>query len=266
MNLALILAGLGKATSLIQHLHASQGTNRAKVGVSVESIGKGVHAIFGDRAGDAATAAFREPPSAYTFECGGEHYVEIEVPAMDRRRAAAALRRELNQNLDLAQARAGTDQAALRSEVLGVFQRWSDRFTARFRLTAADRASVDAINAALRRMSRAKTVAAWGWIISLALAIVSLVKAVVLIFSLGVGLLVLVKVLLFGIPFLTVAVLIVVAFLLLKLAFGLRRSACGAKDLSIAINCAYAMLDRRSCGRAGRARRARGSSSERGTP
>lgn len=180
------------------------------------------------------------------YEAGGDSYVAIDISGPDDRAAAAALRRELNLNLDRVRTTAGSDRESAKVLAIGIFRRWMARYEERFgRNSPADQASLACMDHLLEKGRRPGAVA---WTIgALALmcgALMLLVKAMMLFLVFGLGLWAVIKSFLFGVPFISIALLVILAVVGFSVGGAVLRSCARRNDLSEAAIEAYRMCDR----------------------
>lgn len=186
-------------------------------------------------------------PDTWQLEAGADDYIELCVDVIDECEAAVALRAELNRNLDRIQSRF-TEPSDVRAHVAAVVERWAGRLRRHFSLTVPDEEDLREAKRLLTSRSRLCRPVRWASIFSAFAAVCLFLKAAMLTLGAGVGLLLLLRLAVMGVPFVTVASLVGAGVLLALVSRELRSVGGGLGDVSRAIQLVYGILDRTTPG------------------
>lgn len=250
--LALLIKELGAplARNVFERLSRSATQSRIKDIEALIRAGStaisALRAVLGRQFDEALLASTTFGPRHWTFEAGRKDYVRLPLDPTDDVSACMALREELGLNLARVAALKAADPTDPVSHVRGCLRVWTDRFEQRFRPSASlDRQALSQIRRMLtsaegRRSKLRRLLGVSG----VAVGLMLLLKAGMLLLSIGVGLLVAIKAWLFGAPFLIIATLFVGGVILTGCGLHSSIRPTMQQDLAGAIDSAYGLLDK----------------------
>ena len=243
--------GHALASNIWANLSGSTLSARAPQIKSLLDAGASIVEAAGQVLGSDFSTAFYKATtstrSTWNYRAGVHDYVRTSIDPTDDRQAVRDLREELDLNLgriEFACKELGSDESL--NYLWGGIDAWARRYGERFPLDAAERLELEKALGALRGESSWKTrFASLGATASFGLAAISLHRACLLMFSVGVGVLVAFRSWLFGVPFLWVALHLVGSGALFQTGRWLRGTCTPTERASTLIAKLYEILERK---------------------
>lgn len=193
---------------------------------AIEAAGRGVPVLqamqdaFGDTYFKIVNAAINDGPGPFTYEAGRNDYIKVTFPGNDKLSIVASLRTELNINLERISKLDIKDNPEIISYFKGIWSEWKKRYIDTLGISENEKKVFDSIDKLLdgRRRNAKQVYMILSRTMFGTVGALLIIKAVLIIMGIGLGVIMNIMIWINGLPFGTIASLILLGTILIALA------------------------------------------------